>query len=107
MIRRDYFIKLVQELSAGLLRIVSLKARQEYAAALHEIDCALEKYLGLKPGEAQAENLDHVLALCGREGGPISESLNLLASVFYQQSDIFRLQQQPEESRRAALLALG
>ena len=107
MIRRDYFIKLVQELSAVLLRIVSLKARQEYAAALYEIDCALEKYLGLKPSEASAENLDHVLTLCGREEGPISERLNLLADVFYEQSEILQRQNDAEKSRHAALLALG
>jgi hypothetical protein len=107
MIRRDYFIKLVQELSAVLLRIVSLKARREYAAALHEIDCALEKYLGLKPDEAAAENLEHVLALCGHEGGPISESLNLLAAVYVEQRDIFAAQQDQAGTRRAALLALG
>ncbi|SRR5258706_15190288 len=107
MIRRDYFIKLVQELSAVLLRVVSLKARREYAAALHEIDCALEKYLGLKPAEADAAHLDHVLALCGREGGPISESLYVLAKVFYEQSEIFQYQNDLEQSRRAALLSLG
>jgi hypothetical protein len=107
MIRRDYFIKLVQELSAVLLRIVSLKARREYAAALHEIDCALEKYLGLKPDDGTAENLDHVLALCGEEGGPISESLNLLADVYHEQSQIFAAQQDQAACRRAALLALG
>src|SRR5689334_14677364 len=107
MIRRDYFIKLVQELSAVLLRVVSLKAQREYAAALYEIDCALEKYLGLKPSEADAENLDKVLALCGREGGPISESLNLLADVFHEQSEILQRQNDIEASRRAALLSLG
>jgi hypothetical protein len=58
MIRRDYFIKLVQELSGVLLRIVSLRARREYAAALHEIDCALEKYLGLKPGKDRTLNAE-------------------------------------------------
>ena len=107
MIRRDYFIKLVQELSAVLLRIVSLKAQREYAAALHEIDCALEKYLGLKPEEALSDNLDHVLSLCGREGGPISESLNILAEVFYEQSEIFKIQQDAAGERRAGLLSLG
>jgi hypothetical protein len=107
MILRDYFIKLVQELSGVLLRIVSLRARREYAAALHEIDCALEKYLGLRPGEGTAENLDHVLALCGKEGGPISESLNLLADVYHEQSQIFGAQQDQAASLRSGLLALG
>ena len=107
MIRRDYLIKLVQELSAVLLRIVSLKNRREFAAALHEIDCALERYLGLPPGEAQPENLDHVLDLCSREGGPMSDSLKLLADIFYEQADVLRLQQNNAAHRRAQLLALG
>ena len=41
MIRRDYFIKLVQELSGVLMRVFSLKARREFAVALQEIDSAL------------------------------------------------------------------
>ena len=107
MIRRDYFIKLIQELSAVLLRIVSLKARREYAAALHEIDCALEKYLSLKSTEATAENLDQVLSLCGREEGPVSERLNLLAEIFVEKANILMAQEDREASRHAALLALG
>src|SRR5436190_22756372 len=107
MIRRDYFIKLIQEMSAVLLRIILLKARREFAAALHEIDSGLEKYLGLAPGEAAVENLDHVLALCAREGGPVNESLHILANVFDQQRDIYRLENDPGRSRQAALLSLG
>ena len=44
MIRRDYLIKLVQELSAVLLRIISLKNRREFAAALYY--SAAPKYIG-------------------------------------------------------------
>src|SRR2546423_7809101 len=106
MIRRDYLIKLVQELSAVLLRIVSLKNRREFAAALHEIDCALERYLGLPAREAVPQNLDHVLDLCSREGGPISDSLKLLADIFYEQGDVLRLQKS-DAYARAHLLALG
>jgi len=107
MIRRDYFIKLVQELSAVLLRVVSLRARREYEAALHEIDSALERYLGLTPGEAMPENLDHVLELCSREGGPFSDSIKLVSDVFYEQGVIYQAQQNTEAARRAQLLSLG
>src|SRR5882762_8786780 len=107
MIRRDYLIKLVQELSAVLLRIISLKNRREFAAALHEIDCALERYLGLAPREALPENLDHVLDLCSREGGPMSDSLKLLADIFYEQSEVLRLQENNAAHRRPQILALG
>jgi uncharacterized protein DUF6483 len=107
VIRRDYFIKLVQELSAVLLRVVSLKARREYAAALHEIDCALERYLGVPPGDAIPEKLDHLLKLCSREEGPASDSLNLLGNLFYEQGEVCAFQQNPEASQRAQFLALG
>src|SRR5882762_5333911 len=107
MIRRDYFIKLIQELSAVLLRIVSLRARREYEAALHEIDCALERYLGLSPDEAVPDKLDHVLELCSREDGPFTESTKLVSDVFYEQGEIYRAQANEEGSRRAHLLSLG
>lgn len=106
MIRRDYLIKLVQELSAVLLRIISLKDRREFAAALHEIDCALKRYLGLPPGDALPENLDHVLDLCSRDGGPISDSLKLLADIFYEQGEVMRFQKN-DAYPRAHLLSLG
>src|SRR3954463_2494130 len=107
MILRDYFIKLVQELSGVLMRVFSLKARQEYAAALREIDEALERYLDLAPNTAVPEKLDHVLHLCGREEGPISEKVILLADVFYQQGEILTLHEGPDPARRSFLLALG
>src|ERR1043165_1900521 len=107
MIRRDYFIKLVQELSAVLMRVFSLKARREFAAALEEIDSALEKYLDLSPGQAVPEKLDYVLQLCGREEGPISEKVILLADVFYEQGEILTLHEGSPAARRSFLLALG
>ena len=106
MIRRDYLIKLVQELSAVLLRIISLKERREFAAALHEIDCAVERYLGLPSSEALPQNLDHVIHLCSREGGPMSDSLKLLADIFYEQGEVLRLQNS-DAYPRAHLLSLG
>src|SRR5882762_7612843 len=101
MIRRDYFIKLVQELSAVLLRIVSLKARRGYAAALAEIDGALQRYLGLAPADAAPENLDHILALCGAEEGLTTESLTLLGNIFYEQGEVFSLEKNEEGRKRA------
>src|SRR4051794_3628334 len=106
-VRRDYFIKLVQELSAVLLRIVSLKARREYAAALAEIDAALQRFLKLEPAAALPENLDHVLELCAAEDGLTTESLSLLGNLFYEQGAIFSLEKNEEGRRRAELLSLG
>jgi len=106
MIRRDYLIKLVQELSAVLLRIISLKNRREFAAALYEIDCALERYLRLPPSEALPQNLDRVLDLCSRDGSPMSDSLKLLADIFYEQGEVLRLQGN-DRHPQAELLALG
>jgi hypothetical protein len=107
MIRRDYFIKLVQELSSVLMRVFSLKARREFAAALEEIDLALEKYLHLAPDEAIPEKLDHLLRLCGREEGPVNEKVILLADVFYQQGELLTLRKGSGAARRPFLLALG
>lgn len=107
MIRRDYFVKLVQELSGVLLRIVSLKARQEYAAALHEIDTALDRYLNLGPAQRTPENLDQVLRLCSREEGPAGDSIKMLADVFYEQGEILKLEHDPDAGRGALLLSLG
>ena len=107
MIRRDYFIKLVQELSGVLLRVFSLKARREYAEALREIDEALERYLDLKPDAAAPEKLDNILLLCGREEGPTSEKVILLADIFYEQGEILALHEGPEVARRSFLVALG
>src|SRR3954464_13657867 len=107
MIRRDYFIKLVQELSGVLMRVVSLRARREYEAALREIDSALEKYLGLTAADAIPEKLDHVLDLCSREEGPYTESIKMVSDVFYEQGEIYKAEKKDEASRRAHLLSLG
>src|SRR3954470_13066168 len=107
MIRRDYFIKLVQELSGVLMRVFSLKARREFAVALQEIDSALEKYLDLSPGNAVPEKLDYVLHLCGREEGPISAKVILLADVFYEHVEILTLHEGAASGQCCFVLALG
>lgn len=46
MIRRDYILRMVQELAQALARVISLQRRQEHEAALREIESAFRQLQG-------------------------------------------------------------
>ena len=67
MIRRDYILRMVEELAQMLGRVVSLKDRQEYEQAMREIGLALAQLEKTPAGDPNTAPLEHWLALCRSE----------------------------------------
>lgn len=107
MIRRDYILRVVQELAQMLRRVVSLKERQEYEAALRELGRALEQ-LEKAPAHDQATpSFEHWLALCEKETVTCGPLLIAVADLLREQGELLRLQAKGPEGRRSWAIALG
>ena len=107
MIRRDYFVRMVQELMAALQRVAFLRRKQETDAALQEIDRVLCKFWDLEPEQAPRQTLDDWVALCFAEEGPVTDKLVALADLFKEQGELFGLKQLTAESRQSYAISLG
>jgi tetratricopeptide (TPR) repeat protein len=105
MIRRDYIMRLITEMTQVLLRVVSLRHRQDYELALKEIDDALRR---LRHDESSPPaELEEWLALCAKHEQAASGLLVAVGELIREQGEIFLLQARNEEARRAHTLALG
>ena len=107
MIRRDYILRMVQEMAQVLARVISLKHRQEYAQALREISDALRNLREGK-GEPQANSeLEDWIELCQKHGAAASGLMVAVANLLKEQGDMQRLQNDLAGGHRSHTLALG
>ena len=105
MIRQDYFIRMVQELTHALARVQFLRRREEYEQALQEIDRVLKQFWDIQP--KQPLSLEPLLSACRLEEESVAEKLVSLADLLKEQGDLFALQQQATDSHHSYALALG
>jgi len=106
VIRRDYLMRLAQEMAQVLIRVVSLKHRKDYNQALGEINEALRQ---LRQGESSPdrESLEDWVALCDRHHLSGPSMIMAVADLIREQAEMFMLQNRPTESERSAELSLG
>ncbi|HXJ75894.1 MAG TPA: hypothetical protein VNM37_23770, partial [Candidatus Dormibacteraeota bacterium] len=110
MIRRDYLLRMVTELTQVLLRIVSLRYRREHERALQELDQALQRMGDAPPltsGSAQAE-LAVWISLCQNQDQEVTAGLMLaVARLWRERAELQALRHEPEATGRCRVLALG
>jgi hypothetical protein len=113
MIRRDYFIRMVQELTQALSRVVFLKRAGEFARASQEIERTLAKFWKLTPEQIEAFSLEQWLEQCRQEEGPMGEKLIALADLFREHAELQAAETPAENSpallskQRTSAIALG
>src|SRR6266550_7144348 len=117
MIRRDYFMRMVQEMTQALTRIVFLRKAQDYPQALQEIERVLTKFWNLTPEQIKTLALEEWLDLCRREEGPMGEKLVALADLLKEQGELCLAEAdnlpspspstRKAEGERSAAIALG
>jgi hypothetical protein len=107
MIRRDYVLRMVQEMAQVLARVVLLKHRHEYDQALKEINDALRALR--EDGEAPGAetSLEEWIELCQRHESAASGLMIAVADLVKEQGDLCAFRQQAAESHRASALSLG
>lgn len=107
MIRRDYLMRLAQEMAQVLVRVVSLKHRKEYDQALREIGDALRQLREAEPNAGREASLQDWIGLCDKyeQAGP--SMMTAVADLVREQGEIFGVQGRPAESQASEQIALG
>ena len=107
MIRRDYFLRAVQEMTQALVRVLFLKQREEYTQAMQEIGAALRKLREVPADDTKELSLDEWLELCRRHESAASGLLLGLADLLREQGELFSMQTRNAEAQGARVVALG
>jgi Family of unknown function (DUF6483) len=107
MIRRDYFLRAVQEMTQTLVRVVFLKQREEYSQAMQEIGAALRKFRDAPADDTRELSLEAWLELCRRHEGAASGLLLGLADLLREQGELFSMQSRSDQAQGARVVALG
>jgi len=107
MIRRDYLVRMVQELTQAFARILFLKKSQEYARAAQEIENVLTRFWNLTPEQLKALSVERWIELTQHEEGSMGEKLVALADLLREQAELYRLEGNEPEGQRSAPLSLG
>jgi hypothetical protein len=102
MIRRDYVMRLVQEMAQILATVRSLKQRREFEQAIAEVDGALRQV-----GDVGANvlSLEEWISACRKHDQAAPGLMISIADLFNEQSEILALQNTAAGQPRA--LALG
>ena len=107
MIRRDYIMRIVQEMAQVLARVIALKNRQEYDQAMREIGAALRQLQDAPSGTTGEPSLDDWIALCHQHGPAASGLMTAIAQLLAEQGEMLSLQKQEKAAHRSNTLALG
>ena len=107
MIRRDFVLRTIQQMTQALASVLRLKEHQEYEQALREIGQALREF-----GEGD-ETPDHRrsfkdwLVLCRKHPESAGGVMLAVADVLREQGEIFSLQDRTADALCARQLATG
>lgn len=107
MIRRDYFLRAVQEMTQTLARVLFLKQREEYTQAMQEIGAALRKLRDAPADDTRELSLEEWIELCRRHEDAASGLLMGLADLLREQGALFAMKQRAAEAQGARVVALG
>lgn len=107
MIRRDYIMRIVQEMAQVLARVIALKNRQEYDQAMREIGAALRQLQDAPQDTAAEPSLDDWIRLCHQHGPAASGLMTAVAHLLAEQGEMLSRQGQVKAAHQANTLALG
>ncbi len=95
MLRRDYFLRSIQEMAQVLARLLFRKNEEQYAEGLSEADQALQALTNKHLAEIEHLPFQDVLALFPAEAGPGRSPRLLLADILREVGDLHALESRP------------
>jgi len=98
MLRKDYIMRLIEQLGVVLERILALKQNNQTHEALKEIEQACEKYLGLDSRVIAAASGDALLTLMSMGGKFDPRRAVLLAELLKEEGDLYEMEGLAERS---------
>ncbi|MDP9366588.1 MAG: DUF6483 family protein [Chloroflexota bacterium] len=98
VIRQDYLMRMIQQLSGVLARVAGLRADGRPDEALEEIGEAYGRFAGLNPSLVHALSEEDLVALLRARGGLDPQRTYALAELLREEAEIFAEAGRPEEA---------
>ena len=98
MLRKDYIMRLIEQLGVAMARIISLKQNNQAHEALKEIEQACEKYLGLDPRVIEAASGEALLGLMSMGGKFDPRRAVLLGELLKEEGELYEMESMAERS---------
>lgn len=89
MIRKDYFLRMIEEFAKMLAAILGLKSEGKYEEALKKINGVYEGLLTLNPVIIKSIGPDEVIYFLTREKHLNNQKLKLVAELMYEEGLIY------------------
>jgi hypothetical protein len=105
MIERDYILRMIQQLTSVLAKVLFHQNLGEYEDAQHEIDDAGEKFLGAKWSFLRTLTDQQLIQLLGYEQHP--DKMLATGELLRQESDLLEAQGKMEEGINQAVKAFS
>jgi len=96
MLRKDYIMRLIEQLGVAMERILALKHDNQAYEALKEIEQACEKYLGLDPRVISAASGEALLTLMSMGGKFDPRRAVLLAELLKEEGELYEMAKMAE-----------
>jgi hypothetical protein len=98
MLRKDYIMRLIEQLGVAMARIIALKNNNQAHEALKEIEQACEKYLGLDPRVIEAASGEALLGLMSMGGKFDPRRAVLLGELLKEEGELYEMESMAERS---------
>src|SRR5215469_10476158 len=98
MLRKDYIMRLIEQLGVAMERILALKQNSQTHEALKEIEQACEKYLGLDPRIIGAASGEALLTLMSMGGKFDPRRAVLLGELLREEGELYEMEGMAERS---------
>jgi len=96
MIGRDYILRMIQQLTAAIAKVLFRRELKQYDNALEEIDEACERLIGMKWNFLRGFSDQQLIELLGYERN--QDKMLAVAELLREESDILELQGKTDES---------
>ena len=92
MIQKDYIMRMIEQLSVVLMKILFNKETKNYTQALLEIDSAYENLLGLNPDYIKAISEGEIVGMLESNGSIDAEKPIIIAELLREEAEIKELE---------------
>ncbi len=100
MLTEDYFMRMINQMLAVLLKIIGLKEAGQHQEALEIIDQSLEQLLGIRPELLKQMDEPSLMNILTTQGELVSDRLYMVANLYKLEGDIFTDQDRLPEAKQ-------
>jgi len=92
MIQKDYIMRMIEQLSGVLIKILFNKQTKDYVQAFFEINSAYKNLLGLDPEYIKALSEDEIVGMLTSNGSIDAEKSIIIAELLREEAEIIELE---------------